>query len=84
MNNEKINLVEILRGCEGIKLYSPIVGTVELIAIVKKAEYPILTKIENFINLSFTDDGRYLDVPNGDCVLFPSKENRNWSTFKNH
>ena len=82
MKTEKLNLVEILRGYEGIKLYSPIAGTVKLVAIVKEAEYPILTIIEDFINLAFTADGRYLNAPNGDCVLFPSKENRDWSTFK--
>ena len=45
MKTEKLNLAKILRGCEGIKLYSPIAGTVKLVAIVKEVEYPILTII---------------------------------------
>ena len=31
----------------------------------------------------FTADGKfYCDYKNGECVLFPSKENHDWSTFK--
>ena len=46
--NEKLNLVEILKDCtEGTKLYSPIFGEVELMAVnrKKKAEYPILIRL---------------------------------------
>lgn len=33
------------------------------------------------ISIAFDSKGRYSDFK-GECVLFPSKENRDWSTFK--
>ena len=37
---------------------------------------------ENLNALYFSSDGRFCDYENGECMLFPSKENRNWDTFK--
>ena len=31
----------------------------------------------------FNKIGRYYNLPNTECMLFPSKENRDWSTWKN-
>ena len=80
--NENLNLVEILKDCpEGTKLYSPIIGEVEFKRI-KYCEYPIVTCSKNGNRiLSFTKDGLFF--PEGECImLFPSKEQRDWSKFK--
>lgn len=80
--NENLNLVEILKDCTvGTKLYSPIIGEVEFKRI-KYCEYPIVTCSKNGNRiLSFTKDGLFFSE--GECImLFPSKEQRDWSKFK--
>lgn len=84
--NENLDLTKILKDCpKGTKLYSLISGEVEFIRIDNSFKYPIRVKIshpEGSI-LDYTKEGRFfIDNPNGECLLFPSKENRDWSTFK--
>ena len=83
--NENLNLVEILKDCpEGTKLYSPIIGDVEF-KYIKYCEYPIVTCCKNGNRiLSFTKEGLFFPegVQGGCIMLFPSKEQRDWSKFK--
>lgn len=83
--NENLNLVEILKDCpKGTKLYSPIYGDVELVCVLQNEseEYPIQTKMSDDELDGFTKDGRMFDKYKGECMLFPSREERNWSKFK--
>ena len=85
--NENINLVEILKDCpEGTPLYSTIYSTVNFIGINQNSQYPIAVEVMDNNGSSdtecFTFDGKYHDTYNGECVLFPSKEQRDWSKFK--
>lgn len=81
--NENLNLSKILRDCpEGTKLYSTIYGDVEFVKVSNHLEYPIEVKRRYYSIGSFTNDGRLLAGYNGECVLFPSKEQRDWSKFK--
>ena len=81
--NEKINLIEILKDCpEGTKLYSPIYGDVELVKVIQADEYPIQIKLDNNSTDEFTKDGRIFEDYNGECMLFPSREQRDWGKFK--
>lgn len=73
-----MSLVEILKNCpKGMKLYSPIYGE------VKFAEVTVLTEsIGCEINgntVYFHSDGSY--YKGGECMLFPSKEQRDWDKF---
>ena len=82
--NENLNLVEILKDCpKGTKLYSPLFGEVEFDCVKESSEYPIRVFLKNGIDVDFTLEGTmcpsYYD---GGCVLFPSKEQRDWSKFK--
>ena len=79
--NEKINLVEILKDCpKGTKLYSPIFGDIYFKEI--HSDYKLSILVENGVyNASFTKEGLYYDDANGECLLFPSKEQRDWSKF---
>ena len=79
---KNLNLVEILKDCpKGTKLYSPLYGDVELVK-VHNNDYPIEVKLSNNTLDSFTKDGRiYMDY-DGECMLFPSREERDWSKFK--
>lgn len=83
--NENLNLVEILKDCpEGTKLYSPIYGDVELVCVLQNGgvEYPIQTKISDDALDGFTKDGRMFEEYKGECMLFPSREEKNWYNFK--
>ena len=80
--NENLNLVEILKDCpRGTKLYSTVFGEVKFMGINENAPYPIIVKVndENFD--SFTADGKILLRSDGECIIFPSKEQRDWSKF---
>lgn len=82
--NENINLYKILKNCkEGTKLYSPICGEVEFVRISSDfTHFPIVVCDKNESEYKFTKDGKYYNIDDGECLLFPSKENRDWSTFK--
>ena len=87
--NENLNLAEILKDCpKGTKLYSPIYGDVELVDVSQdNVPYPIKTKTNPnsdgmFSTVSFTKDGRIFVEHNGECMLFPNEEQRDWSKFK--
>ena len=83
--NENLNLVEILKYCpEGTKLYSTIYGDVELVRVyLDDNTYPIEIKIDEGSDMVYiTNDGRLFDDFRGECTLFPSKEQRDWSKFK--
>ena len=82
--NENLNLVEILKDCpEGTKLYSTIFGEVEFAGISQPGTiYPIDIKINNNLTENLTPDGRIYTHYDGECILFPSKDQRDWSKFK--
>lgn len=86
MCNEKLNLVKLLSGCpKGTKLYSPIIGEAAFLGINIRENYPIRCEFGNkHACISFTSEGLYFskeEDSNGECMLFPSKECRDWSKF---
>ena len=82
--NENLNLVEIQKDCpKGTKLYSTLYGEVTFDKIEEDRGYPITFTINNREDIiSVASDGRHLLDFDGDCTLFPSKEQRDWSKFK--
>ena len=81
--NENLNLVEILKDYpEDTKLYSPALGEVEFAGInYYDRTYPIMVKTKDG-TFSFTEQGKLYDIKQSECLLFPSKEQRDWSKFK--
>ena len=81
--NENLNLCEILKDCPtGTKLWSPVWGNMTLIQINDVSIYPIVLSADGFNNVSLHSDGRMYGVKESECVLFPSKEQRDWSKFE--
>lgn len=84
-NNQKLNLVKILKDCPaGTKLYSPIWGDVTLLRVYEEnlTTHPIWVKVERHLgSASFTKEGKWSNDENAECLLFPSKENRDWEAF---
>ena len=78
MENKKINIAELLKDCpKGTKLYSPIFGEVYLDNI--RPHLAIIVTTDKYKE-EFLYDGRY--GMNGECMLFPSKDQRDWSKFQ--
>lgn len=79
-----MNIAEILRKCpNGTKLYSPVYGEVELTKVDYDKEYPITCITENGFYGFFTSDGMlYCDYSDAECMLFPSRDQRDWSKFE--
>ena len=87
--NENLDLTKILEGCpEGTKFYSITHGEVTFreISIYTDEYYPIrlnwCSKENSLLLLALTKDGRSVYARNGECTLFPSKEQRDWSKFE--
>ena len=83
--NENIDLTKILKNCpKGTKLYSTIFGEVEFLK-VNNINQIVVTIGDKYYY--FSEQGVfllkgiiYLDH-HGECVLFPSKDQRDWSKF---
>lgn len=76
-----MNIAEILKYCpKGTKLYSLINGEVFLKNVESGTQYPIEVTKNNIGSEYYSKDGLY--YLNGECVLFPSKDQRNWKKFR--
>lgn len=78
---ENLNLVELLKDApKGLKLYSPLFGECELDKVSSHHIY-IRVHINNkeFTKI-FYSNGKYYSQ--GECLLFPAKENQDWSKFQ--
>lgn len=83
MEEKDLNLVEILENApKGTKLYSPICGECELEEVRDDESRLPIEVVSDTGVFTFTKNGHCYSDEAGECVLFPSKENRDWSTFK--
>lgn len=82
-NNYMENIADILRNApQGIKLYSPAFGDCKLSCVIEDGitiEYSD-GKNPNFVILD--QYGRF--IPNGSCILFPSKSAIGWRYWQEH
>ena len=80
--NENLNLIEILKDCpKGTKLYSTVYGDVEFDEINKGEVSVKFIKSDGYRG-SVSAEGLVLACYDGECTLFPSKKQRDWSKFK--
>lgn len=83
--NENLNLIEILKDCtKGTKLYSPMTGELTFIDIFRPSNDSCYVELlrSNDVSILFDSQGRYFtDAPDGECLLFPSKNQRDWGKF---
>lgn len=79
--NENIDLTKILKNCPiGAKLYLTLCGEVKLTK-VENSTYPICVENSNGDRFWLTQDGKYIFGFDGECILFPSKDQKDWSKF---
>ena len=82
--NENINLTKILKDCpKGTEFYHAAYGRVYFICIDLNRSYPIRLSFSHEISddVSVTSKGLLNNNHNGECLLFPSKDQRDWSKF---
>lgn len=86
--NENLDLTKILDGCpRGTKFYSSVCGEVIFERINISDECPIILYADNknivpLIPVTHTKDGKFSSSYDGECTLFPSKDQRDWSKFE--
>lgn len=83
-----INVAEKLKDCpKGTKLYSTVFGEVEFLRIeIGSLRFPIVVKVLDneapYSTETFTAEGKWHDIEQSECLLFPSKDNRDWNKFR--
>lgn len=71
-----MNIAEILKNApKGTKLYSPLFGEVELQSV---SDAMIEVRVGESTPTFYNDGRYYKGYPSGECLLFPSKDERNW------
>ena len=81
--NENIDLTKILENCPtGTKLYTPVWGEVTFIEVEDKDYvYPICIYTNTCTKVQLTKNGCFVSSTDSECILFPSKDQRDWSKF---
>lgn len=80
--NENIDLTKILKDCpKGWKLYCSIYGEVEFVCIDEYEEYPIKVMVKRKFIDAFSRKGFIRPQYNIKGILFPSKDQIDWSKF---
>lgn len=65
----------------GDRIYTPLFGYIEIMSINRSKKFSIMAYANGSGYVSFTSDGKpYESTP--ECLLFPSKDNRDWSTWE--
>ena len=83
--NENIDLTEILAGCPtGTEFYHVVFGRVWLTGICLDDDCPIILSLHNepYTNTTLTKKGTFSKDYDGECLLYPSKDQRDWSKFE--
>lgn len=83
--NKELDLTQLLNDCpKGTKLYSPLFGEVTL-ERVDCDSHPIVVLDGRSITRTFNRWGEYMnDYPDSEVLLFPSKDQRDWSKFNSY
>ena len=80
--NENLDLTKILEGCpKGTEFYSTIYGEVEFDGI-EEAPYEVAFMTNRKTPITFTPSGKYIELFDGECTIFPSRTQRDWSKFE--
>ena len=80
--NENIDLTKILKDCPvGTDFWSDNYGKVQLLRINRSLEHPIMVRCTNGSSTSYTKEGWCNIYFPANCLLWPSKDCRDWSKF---
>lgn len=83
--NKNVDLTEILNGCpKGTEFYHAMYGTVRFVCLFLDSKYPIRLSLCNDkeSDSELSKWGTWSEDFDGECLLFPSREQRDWSKFE--
>lgn len=81
--NEKINLCEILKDCpKGTEFWSDNFGKVKFINVGTEWDTPIEVELSDGSSYYYTEEGWCNKHLPANCMLWPSKDCRDWSKWK--
>lgn len=84
---QELDLIKILEGHEGCELYSTIYGPVIFKTIYRNGDDPIICELKDNrgCDARFSKQGKiYSSYKDSECILFPSKDVRDWDKFENY
>ena len=80
--NENIDLTKILKNCpQGAILYSTVFGEV-IFKDIHHGSHTIAYETKTGRKFDVDNSGKMFSNYEGECILFPSKDQRDWSKFK--
>lgn len=81
--NENIDLTKILKDCpKGTRFYTSVWGDVSFNKIIKTENKDCAIALDTCQSYKLiTKEGRCSDNYGAECIIFPSKEQRDWSKF---
>lgn len=80
--NKNIDLTKILKNCpEGTEFWSDIFGKVQFLQVNECFDRPILVRRADGFIIPYTKEGWDNIIFPGSCLLWPSKDCRDWSKF---
>ena len=80
--NKNIDLTKILKNCpEGTEFWSDNVGKVQFLRVNECFDKPILVRRADGFIISYTKEGWENIAFPGSCLLWPSKDCRDWTKF---
>lgn len=79
--NENLDLTKILNYCpKGWKFYTSVWGEVEFVGFISESvDFLFNTIVGTIVDVHININGTYCGF--GECIIFPSKEQRDWSKF---
>lgn len=79
---EKADLAKLLKGHEGERFWCSLYGECTLLYVNEGDAYPIGMDAEHGPRFGLTREGNYCKGEWGECILFPSKELRDWGVWQ--
>ena len=79
-----MNIVEIIKKAPKDHVYwCTFVGECKVKIATYITNYPIVAVANDGCGYDITESGRYLhEYPDSECILFPSRDNRDWAAFE--
>ena len=79
-----MNILEIIKKAPNNHVYwCTLIGECRVSVVTRRTSYPILAIADNGHECEITESGRYFfEYSDSECILFPSKDNRDWAAFE--
>ena len=81
-----MNILNIIKKAPKDHVYYCLINDDCYVEITNGEKYPIIVRnISDTCLIGLTEEDKYFadsEIPGGDCILFPSRDNRDWEAFE--